>query len=105
MVFGTVSKMVSSLPVEAIIRALDLQCRMLKDDLDHSRLVLDEDVSSILQFNQFIGTVKNGQASFRAKLLPLDHLEFYRETLIKLIQAKELPAATMEQFTKAFPVS
>lgn len=104
-VFGAFSKTVGHLPSEAIIRALDLECQMLRDDLEHNRLDLDEDTSSILYFSQFIKMVKNGQAVRRARFLPLDHLEFYRETIVKLIQANELPSSAMDQFQNAFPAS
>ena len=105
MVFGAFSKTVGHLPSEAIIRALDLECQMLKDDLEHNRLDLDEEATSILYFSQFVKMVKSGQPVRRARFLPLDHLEFYRETIVKLIQAKELPETAMDQFESAFPVS
>lgn len=104
-VFSVFSKTVTNLPKEAIIRALDLQCQMLKNDLELGRVRPDEDTSSILHFGQFIETIKNGKAISGARYLPPDHLEFYKETMVRLIQANELPESAMQQFANAFPVS
>lgn len=102
--FGTFSKMVGTLPPEAIIGALDLECKMILDDRLHSRLAEDEGSLSLLYFDQFVKMVKVGGSIRRFRGLPPDHLEFYRETILRLIDAKELPASAMDQFDRAFAV-
>ena len=34
-IFGRFAKMIANLPSQAIPKALDLQCKMLEDDLEH----------------------------------------------------------------------
>jgi hypothetical protein len=102
MVFGAFSKMIAKLPPEAIVKAVDLQCKTIQDDLTYDRFTVEEDVFSILCFGQFVNTTNNGKAFGCIRSLPLDHLEFYRETIDRLVQAHELPASAMEQFDRAF---
>jgi hypothetical protein len=101
MTFGAFSKMVSNLPPEAIIGAMDRECQTLEDDLEHDRLT-DDDAISILCFKQFIQMARRREVIRCAKRLPPDHLEFYRVTLVRLVQANELRASVMEQFERAF---
>jgi hypothetical protein len=104
MVFGAFSKMISNLPVQAVLKALDLECEMIEDDLKHHRLALDEDTFSILCFSRFVQDVKAGKAMHRLKPLPPDHLEFYKETVVRLVNATELPPSVMGQFERAFSI-
>jgi hypothetical protein len=104
MVFGAFSRTIHNTPVQAVLKTLDLECFMLEDDLEHHRLTSDEDVLSILCFRQFVRMVKAEAVVHRLKALPPDHLEFYKETIVRLVNAKELPAAAMEQFEHAFPL-
>jgi hypothetical protein len=105
MVFGAFSKMVANLPPEAVIRAVDLQCKTIRDDLSHDRFTVEADVFSILCFGDFMKSARNGKASSCNRNLPPDHLEFYRETIVRLVQANELPASAMKEFDRAFAVS
>lgn len=104
MIFGAFSKMISSMPVQAVLKTLDLECKMLEDDLEHHCLTGDEDTFSILCFSQFVQKVKAGEVMRRLKSLPFDHLEFYRETVVRLVNANQLPSSAMEQFERAFPL-
>lgn len=94
--------MVAKLPPEAVVRAVDLQCKIIHDDLTYDRFTMEDDVFSILCFGQFMKTANSGKDFGCFRNLPLDHLEFYRETIIRLVQANELPATAMEQFDRAF---
>ena len=102
MMFGAFSKMISNTPVQAVLKSLDLECKMLEDDLEHHRLTSDEDILSILCFRQFVRMAQAEAVVSRFKPLPPDHLEFYKETIVRLVNAKELPAAAIEQFEHAF---
>lgn len=105
MVFGVFSKMIHNLPDQAVLRTLDLECGMLEEDLEHQRLTSDGDALSILSFGQFVQMARNGVAIPGAKSLPFDHLEFYRETVTRLVRARELPPSAMELFEDAFPLN
>lgn len=103
MVFGEFSKMVENMPPEAVLKTLDLECRTIEDDLEHHRLASDEDAISILCFRQFIRMAQAEDMMSCLRPLPVDHLKFYRETIARLVNARELPASAMEQFAYAFP--
>lgn len=102
MVFGTFSKMISGMPIQAVLKTLDLECRMLAEDLECHRLTSHEDALSILSFGEFVRMVKAGEVVHRLRTSPPDHLEFYKETVVRLVNANELPASAMEQFEQAF---
>jgi hypothetical protein len=104
MVFGAFSNMISKMPIQAVLKSLDLECKMLEDDLQHHRLTVDEDTFSILCFSLFVQKVKAGEVMHRLKPVPYDHLEFYKETVVRLVNANELPASAMQQFERAFPL-
>ena len=104
MVFGAFSKMINNLPVQAVIAALELECKMLENDKENRRLDahVQEDTFSILSFGQFVRMAKKGEVARFDKPLPPDHLEFYRETIVRLVNAGELAPPAMEQFANAF---
>jgi hypothetical protein len=103
MVFGAFSKMIGGMPVQAVVKMIDLECKMLEEDVEHHRLALDGDALSILRFGRFVRMVKSGEVMRRLEFVPPDHLEFYKETLIRLVNAMELPVSVMKQFEYAFP--
>jgi hypothetical protein len=63
-VFEYFVEMIKTLPAQAIPNALDLECRMLEDDLKHHRLVSPEDASSILE-------TRPGIKSYRVDILTM----------------------------------
>ena len=101
-IFDAFSKMIAGLPPEAVVKALELECKMLEDDLENQRVPLSEDAFSIFSFRRFVQMARQGQAMPSVKPLPVDHLEFYKETILRLIQATELPPFAMEQFDYTF---
>jgi hypothetical protein len=101
-IFDVFAKMIAGLPAQAIPQALDLQCKMLKEDLEQHRLTLKDDASSIMCFRQFVRMMKSGDAMHCVKPLPPDHIEFYKETVLRLLQAGELPQSALEEFDFIF---
>lgn len=101
-IFDIFSKMISNLPQDAIINALDRECQMLADDMENRRLDSPEAAFSITCFRQFVHAAKDGKTMQHVKSLPLDHIEFYKETVVRLIQAGELPQSAMSQFDSTF---
>jgi hypothetical protein len=100
--FELFAKMVTALPVRAISKALELQCKMLEDDIERYRINFPEDTRAILSFQQFVLRAKLGQATEGVKTFSADYLEFFKETIVRLVQEKELPSAAMDQFDHAF---
>jgi hypothetical protein len=101
-IFDLFSEMIETLPAKAILHALDLECKMLEEDMDRNRLNLPEDAFSILCFRQFVLMSMLGEVILCVEPLPSDHIEFYKETIGRLVQAGELPAVTMDNFDDAF---
>jgi hypothetical protein len=100
--FDVFSKMISGLPARAVPKALDLQCRMIEEDGENRRLASPEDACSILCFRQFIQSTKLGQPMENLKPLSPDHIEFYKETIVRLIQSEVLPPSAMDRFDAIF---
>lgn len=103
--FELFAKMVTNLPVRAISRVLDLECQMLEADAASHRVDFPEDARAILCFRLFVQTAKLGRPISSAncvKSFPLDHIEFFKETTIRLVQADELPPSALDQFDYAF---
>jgi hypothetical protein len=101
-IFRIFSKMIGNIPALAIVKALDAECRMLEDDLTHFRLTMTTDALSILCFWEFVHMAKLGIFLHCSMHLPTEHIEFYKETLVRLIQAGELPPMAINEFDHVF---
>ena len=101
-IFGIFSRMLSNMPAHGVLRALEAECKMMEADLKRYHENLREDVRSILCFGQFIRMVNTHKVERLSMFLPFDHVEFYKETIIRLIQAQELPPSSMDDFDFAF---
>ena len=101
-IFRIFAKMIGDIPEMAILRALDAECRMLEEDLAHYRLVITADVLSILCFWEYVQMAKLGIFLHHSMRLPAEHMQFYKETLVRLIQAGELPPAAINEFDQVF---
>lgn len=102
LVFDIFARTIASLPTKAILKALDLECKMLERDSENHRLYLPEDAYSIFCFRQFVRVARFGGTAPACKPLPPDHLEFYKQTVVRLVQAGELPESAMKAFDDAF---
>ncbi len=103
--FELFARMVENLPARAITRVLDLECQMLEADEANHRVDFPEDARAILCFRLFVQTAKLGRPTNSAecaKVFPLEHIEFFKETTSRLVQADELPPTAMNQFDDAF---
>jgi hypothetical protein len=63
--------------------------------------VADKDVASIFSLCEFIKAVVD-EDNILTFDLPKTHTAFYRKTLMRLIEAGELPAVAQEQFDRTF---
>ena len=101
--FDIFARTITNLPITAVIQALDLEAKMLEDDFNKRLLTPEDDTFSILSFRKFVRMAKLGKVMPPVKSVPPDHAEFYKETIVRLVQANELPPTAMEQFDQAFP--
>jgi hypothetical protein len=100
--FEAFAQMIDSIPAQAIPRAIELERRMLEDDLFQRRVSsLEETASSVLSFCQFIHTSLHGE-TIPPVDLPMAHIAFYRKTLMRLIEIGALPFTAKEQFDEMF---
>jgi len=101
-IFELFAKMLTNLPAQCVFKAVDLECQMLKNDIENNRLPLPEDAFSIFYFREFVHAAKLGRSLSYSKPLPPDHVEFFKETIVRLVQSQELPPGAMDQFDHAF---
>lgn len=101
-IFELFTKMVTNLPPQAIFKALDLECQMLKNDVEHNRRPLPEDAFSVFYFREFVKAIRLGRPLNYGRPLPPDHIEFFKKTMVRLVKANELPSSAMDQFDYAF---
>jgi hypothetical protein len=88
-------------PTNTVLDAIKLEHWMLEDDLLYKRVAETREVDSILHFCQFIAAVTEEDKILPVKL-PAKHITFYRNVLLRLIEAGELPATAKEQFNDTF---
>lgn len=101
-IFELFARVITALPPQCVVKAVELECQMLKNDIEKNRLPLPEDAFSIFCFREFVRAAKLGQILNCSRAFPPNHVEFFKETIVRLIQADELPSAAMEQFDCVF---
>jgi hypothetical protein len=101
-IFDLFTRMITDVPASGILNELDLESRMLENDLWRRHLPMTREAFSILRFCQFVHAVKTGQKMCSVQELPPDHIEFYKTTVVRLIHANELPFSAAEQFDHTF---
>lgn len=104
-IFPIFTNLLAETPARAVLRELEIQCRMLEDDLWHHHVPLSHEGFSILRFGQFIRAVKDGQRMCFVDEIPPDHIEFYKTTIARLIDANELPLSAADQFDHTFLIA
>jgi hypothetical protein len=100
--FNNFIKLISDVPDEAVIKALDLKCKNIQNDLDDDHWGLSAEAYSILYFRLFVLAEKNGHPLQVYIHLPAYHIEFYRKTIIRLVKAEELRHCALERFGQTF---
>ena len=96
--FDEFARMFADLPATAILKALELESKMLEYDWENYRLYLPEDAYSIFCFRRFTRSARLGKPAARCMPLPSKHVKFYRQTVARLIQENELPDSALEHF-------
>jgi hypothetical protein len=94
-------KTINDLPPQAVYAATEMEREMIEEDISYHRTFPIRDTMSILSFCRFLHAAMIG-LSVMPSFLPFDHVEFYRRMVARLVVARELPPATLQQFDSAF---
>lgn len=100
--FDVFEKELSRMPAGAILKSLALDCKLLEEDLETYRRAFTEEQYSILCFRQFMRSAQRQKTAPYLHCLPPDHIELYKQTIVRLIQAEELDRSAMQLFDRAF---
>jgi hypothetical protein len=91
------------IPVRAIFKTLELESHMLREDLLKGRPVSISEAQSVLEFYEFIRSVKEGAPARKSAFAgPIHHVPFYRKIVDRLVEAQELPVTAKTQFETTF---
>jgi hypothetical protein len=101
-IFDLFAKVITDVPAQWVINELDLESKMLEHELWRRHLPLTQEAFSILRFCKFVHAAKTGHDMCFVESLPPDHIEFYKTTVVRLIQANELPLSATDQFDHVF---
>ena len=99
--FETFCEMLESIPIKAIVRAVDAERKMVQEDLEKRRTVPDLYVDSILDFCNFLTSAVAG-IHVTLPVFPVEHCAFYRKIVQRLVDAGELPAELVDKFERIF---
>jgi hypothetical protein len=98
--FEIFTETLDCIPDKGITRVVELEQRMLENDLSKHRINQDRDVNSILTFCQLLNIIKLG-GSLLPLELPILHVAYYRTIINRLIKAGEFSADVMDKFDDA----
>jgi hypothetical protein len=93
--------MIENLPAKAVFRAVEMERRMLEDDLSRRRILHTGEALSVLDFCHFLEAVRLG-VDQTPSVPPAAHVAFYRQIVEKLVKVGELPARAKGQFDATF---
>jgi hypothetical protein len=97
--FDLFTQTIDHVPVKAIVDAVKLEHGVIEEDLLYKRVPETKEVDSILHFCKFIIAAIEGDNVVPCQL-PVRHVAYYREVVLRLIRAGELPDATLERFDR-----
>lgn len=98
--FETFAEMIKGIPAGEILKAIELERLMLKDDLLYKR-VSDEELASIFSFCEFVKSVTEADNLIPMEL-PGNQIRCFRKIVMRLVEAGELPVRAKEQFDLTF---
>ncbi|HTX22076.1 MAG TPA: hypothetical protein VMD27_09515 [Candidatus Aquilonibacter sp.] len=98
--FEAFAEMIDDLPAKGILKAIERERQMLKDDLLYKRVTAEE-VASIFSFCEFIKAVTEEDEMIPVEL-PEDQVVCFRKIVRRLVEAGELPVHAEEQFDLTF---
>ena len=95
--FESFCEMLDSIPIKAVLRAVDAERKMVEDDLDKKRTERDENVTSVLGFCNFLMLAVCGVYGSITSI-PVEHHAFYGRIVRQLVEAGELPSEFIQYF-------
>lgn len=101
-IFDLFAGMLTDVPARKVMDELDLEGKMLEQNVWRCRLPLTREAFSILRFCKFVRAAKTGGDMCFVEAVSPDHLEFYKTTIVRLFQANELPLSATNQFDHVF---
>ncbi len=99
--FGKFLETIEALPIEVICKVTEREKEMIEEDISYHRPFPIKDTMSILSFCRFVHASMKGMPVLPSSL-PLDHIEFYRRIVYRLVGAHELPPFALRHFDSAF---
>jgi hypothetical protein len=100
-VFELFAGMIDSIPARAVFKAIELERRMILDDLEHERDLPFDDTVSVLNFCHFLEAARLGEQIYSC-VLPTKYVMFLRKTVQRLINAGELDRGALKNFDDTF---
>ncbi|MGH7979547.1 MAG: hypothetical protein ACREE6_09235 [Limisphaerales bacterium] len=100
--FDIFARTISNLPGKAILKTLGLDNESLDHASENYRLFLPADAYSIFCFRQFVREMIAGKSVTICGPLPLAHVRFYRQTVMRLVGANEMDPSALHKFDNAF---
>jgi hypothetical protein len=99
--FDAFSNMIDTTPAKGVLTTIEFERQMLQKDLSEKRTLPFAEVHSILTFCEFL---KNAMSRFHtiSSALPIQHIAFYRKTVARLVESRELPFEATELFDETF---
>jgi|GEM_PF-1014940 len=99
--FDAFCEMLESIPIKAVLRAVDAERKMVEEDLEKKRTEPDENVVSVLGFCNFLTLAVCGVYPALPHL-PFEHRRFYRGIVQRLVMAGEIPSDVQNHFDEIF---
>ena len=99
--FERFAEMIDKLPSKAVLSATQLQRQMLENDIELKRALPMDEVHSIMAFCSFLENATDAVRMPRV-LVPVQHLDFYRNTVKRLVKEGELPCEAGALFDRVF---
>ena len=97
--FESFANMVETMPARAIIPMLERERHMLEEDLARQRPVPAQETTSILAFCRFVEAARKlTPADFPIQNLPARQVQFYRQTVARLVEVEGLPYQAKDDF-------
>ncbi len=100
--FEIFAETLDGMPPPAALNFLKRIHQNIEDALLYKRLDDTLEVNSVLSFCQFMNLVMEEEMIFPIDGLPTRHVAFYGKTVLRLIEAGEIPRTAKKKFDAAF---
>jgi len=94
-------ELMDALPTATLLRAADVQRRLIEGDLAADRTASPSEAQSIVSFCRFLSASARGE-KVPCPPLPVEHSAYYRKIIQRLVKTGELPFAVQDEFDANF---